>query len=86
MMSACIINLPFWKFPYNLQVKRYSELNIVTSKCRPNSRVPQNNVAHGGFILGKQRVNYHDKNINFDSLLYIAILFTYLVNLCSVEK
>ena len=34
--------------------------------------------------------NYHDKNIcikfNFNSLLYIVILCTCLVNLCSVEK
>ena len=28
-LSACVINMPFWNFPYNLQVKRYSELNIV---------------------------------------------------------
>ena len=34
--------------------------------------------------------NYHDKNIciefNYDSLLYVVNLFTYLVDLCSVQK
>ena len=44
-------------FPYDLQVKRYSELKIVLPKWRPNSSVPPNNVAHGGFVRGKQRVN-----------------------------
>ena len=34
-----------------------------TYKCRPNSSMPQNNVAHGGFVPGKQRV--HCINIFF---------------------
>ena len=58
--SHCPHALLIWLFgifPYDLQVKWYSELKIVLPKCRPNSNVPQNNVAHGGFVRGKQRVN-----------------------------
>ena len=53
---ACVINLAFWNFPYDLQVIRIQRVEHSTSKCRPNSSVPQNNVANGGFVLGKQRV------------------------------
>ena len=37
-------------------IQRIELFEHSTSKCRPNSSVPQNNVAHGGFVLGKQRV------------------------------
>ena len=36
--------------------KKIQRVEHSTSKCRPNSSVPQNNVAHGEFVLGKQRV------------------------------
>ena len=52
-----VVNLAFGVvFSYDLQVKIYSKLKIVLPKWCPNSSVPQNNVAHGRFILGKQRV------------------------------
>ena len=40
-LSACVINMPFWNFPYNLQVKRYSELNIVLLNVAPIPVCPQ---------------------------------------------
>ena len=46
----------FLFFPYDLQVKIYSKLKIVLPKWHPNSSAPQNNVAHGRFVRGKQRV------------------------------
>ena len=36
--------------------KKIQRVEHNTSECRPNSSVPQNNVAHGGYVLGKQRV------------------------------
>ena len=60
-LCACIINLAFGVFPYDLQVQIYSKLKIVLPKWRPNSSAPQNNVAHGRFVRGKQRV----KEIHF---------------------
>ena len=41
--------------------KKIQRVEHSTSKCRPNSSVPQNNVAHGGFVLGKQRVKEQSK-------------------------
>ena len=34
-------SLPFWNFPYNLQVKRYSELNIVLLNVAPITVCPK---------------------------------------------
>ena len=44
-------------FSCNLQIRRYSEFKIVPPKRCPNFGAPQNNVAHGGFVRGKQGVN-----------------------------
>ena len=52
----------FLVFPYDFHVKRYSELKIVLPKWRPNSSAAQNNVAHGGFARGKQRVKPSHKS------------------------
>ena len=47
----------FSVFSYDLQVRRYSELKIVLPKWRPNSSALPNNVAHRGFVCGKQKIN-----------------------------
>ena len=47
----------FLEFSIQFTRKKIQRVEHSTSKCRPNSSVPQNNVAHGGFVLGKQRVN-----------------------------
>ena len=47
----------FLEFFIQFTGKKIQRVEHSTSICRPNSSVPQNNVAHGGFVLGKQRVN-----------------------------
>ena len=59
-VSHCAHALLIWLFgffTYDLQLKIYSELKIVLPKWCPNSIAPQNNVGHGRFVRGKQRVN-----------------------------
>ena len=57
---VCIVRMRYLfgllVFPYDLQVKRYSKLKIILPKWCPNSSALQNNVAHKGFVHGKQRV------------------------------
>ena len=58
------------EFSIQFTGKKIQRVEHSTSKCRPNSSVPQNNVAHRGFVLGKQRVNC-TLNVR---LLYLQIL------------
>ena len=46
----------FLEFSIQFTGKKIQRVEHSTSKCHPNSSVPQNNVAHGGFVHGKQRV------------------------------
>ena len=46
-----------WLFAYDLQLKRNSELKIVLPKWHPKFSALQN-VAHRGFVRGKQRVKH----------------------------
>ena len=56
--------LAFLEFSIQFTGKKIQRVEQSTSKCRPNSSVPQNNVAHGGFVLGKQRVkSFHNADI-----------------------
>ena len=57
--SHCLHALLIWLFGiFHIRFtgKKIQRVEHSTSKCRPNSSVPENNVAHGGFVLGKQRV------------------------------
>ena len=56
------INLAFGVFPYDLPVhvgKKIQRIENSTSKM-----APQINVAHGGFVHGKQRVNQIELNVD----------------------
>ena len=56
--TVCIrYKFAFLEFSIQFTGKMIQRVEHSTYKCRPNSSMPQNNVAHGGFVPGKQRVN-----------------------------
>ena len=62
-LSACVINLPFWNFSYNLHVKRYSELNIVLLHVAPIPVCPKIMWHTGDLYLANKELK---KNVDAD--------------------
>ena len=63
--------------------KKIQRFEHSTSKCCPNSTMPQNNVAHGGIVSGKQRVKFKYCMIvlwyrKYARRLYENILYSYV--------
>ena len=60
-LSACVINLAFWNFPYDLQVKRYSELNIILLNVAPIPVCPKIMWHTGSLYLANKELNRKKK-------------------------
>ena len=56
-LSACVIKLPFWNFPNNLEVKRYIELNIVLLNVAPIPVYPKIMWHTGNLYLANKELN-----------------------------
>ena len=85
-LFACITNLPFWKFPYNLQVKRYSELNIVLLNVAPIPVRPKVTWHTGDLYLANKELNWTVVIVSFSSTLLQVILSTHHFWLGSLSR